>query len=229
MSKKVIDLPVLNPLRQQVTDILRTAISRCQFEPGGRLTERELCEMLNVSRSTVRESLRQLETEGLVRITPNKGPMITALTETEARELYAIRTQLESYATAAFANNAGAHAIERLEEHLANMQTAVEDENFDDLQSHKTQFYNTLFEGSGNQQLAVMLKQLRARNALIRGADHNRNERMRESVRGAEAVLRAVRNGDATAAAEASKTHLAHASEMAIDALRSVNQVEFAS
>lgn len=229
MNKTVIDLPVANPLRQQVTEILRSAISRCQFEPGGRLTERELCEMLNVSRSTVRESLRQLETEGLVRITPHKGPVITALTESEAKELYAIRTQLESYATAGFANNPDPNAVNELEEHLNGMREALEKEQFDELQKHNTKFYDTLFEGSGNKQLTVMLKQLRARNALIRGADHRRHERMRESVRGAEDVLRAVKNGDATAAAKASRLHLARASEMAIDALRSVYQLETAS
>lgn len=229
MSKTVIDLPVASPLRQQVTDILRSAISRCQFEPGGRLTERELCEMLNVSRSTVRESLRQLETEGLVSITPNKGPLITSLTESEARELYAIRTQLESYATASFAGNPNLDAFKRLDEHLENMRASLKAEQFDELQKHTTRFYDVLFEGSGNRQLSVMLKQLRARNALIRGSGHRRLERMHESVRGAEEVLRAVKKGDATAAAKASEAHLARASMMAIDALRNANALETAT
>tara|TARA_R110002124_G_scaffold104370_13_gene254357 strand:- start:9066 stop:9755 length:690 start_codon:yes stop_codon:yes gene_type:complete len=226
MNKRVVELPVLNPLRQQVTDILRTAIAKCQFEPGGRLTERELCEMLKVSRSTIRESLRQLETEGLVRITPNKGPVVTALDETEARELYGIRAQLEAYSTSMLARNPDPAVIKTLENHLADMRTDLRQKNFDSLQTNKTLFYHALFEASGNKQLTTMLKQLRARNALIRGADHRRAERMKESVDGAAKVLKAVKSGDVEEAAKASHAHLERAADMAIDALRGVTELK---
>src|ERR1700760_466339 len=95
-----LQVPIAQPLRQQVVDILRDAITSCLFEPGGKLTERVLCERLGVSRGTLREGLRQLEAEGLVRIVPNRGPMVTALTETEASECYALRAFLESEASA---------------------------------------------------------------------------------------------------------------------------------
>ena len=220
MNKRVVESPVRNPLRQQVTEILRNAIARCEFAPGGRLTERELCEMLNVSRSTVRESLRQLETEGLVRITPNKGPVVTALDEREARELYAIRAQLEAYASSLSAQNADPRVVETMEANLAEMREAVAANDFVSLQLSKTRFYNCLFESSGNTQLAAILKQLRARNALMRGVDHQRPSRMEESVRGAMEVLNALRSGDPAVAAAASVAHIERAAELAIEALR---------
>ena len=72
-------------LRQQVLEALRNAILDFQFKPGDRLVERELCEMTGVSRTSVREALRHLESEGLVENVPNKGPTVATLTVEDAR------------------------------------------------------------------------------------------------------------------------------------------------
>jgi len=76
------------PLRQQVLDGLRQAIIDGRLVPGARLIERELTEMMGVSRTVIREALRQLESEGLIAIIPNKGPVVRELTLAEARDLY---------------------------------------------------------------------------------------------------------------------------------------------
>lgn len=219
MNKISIEPPVPSPIRQQVTDILRGAIAKCQFEPGGRLTERELCESLNVSRSTVRESLRQLESEGLVRITPNKGPMITSLSEEEARELYDIRAQLERYVVCICAARRDTSLTAALKTSLANMKAALKRKDFEELQVAKTEFYDYLFDGSGNRQLAVILKQLRARGTLVRGTLHLRDARMAESVRGAGQILKAIIAGDTEAAEAASDEHLRRAADLALQAM----------
>jgi len=66
------------PLRQQVLDSLRQAIIDGRLAPGARLTERELTEMLGVSRTVVREALRSLEAEGLVHVIPKRCPRCSA-------------------------------------------------------------------------------------------------------------------------------------------------------
>ena len=66
------------PLRLQVLDGLRRAIIDGRLAPGARLTERELTEMMGVSRTVIREALRQLESEGLIANVPNKGPVVRA-------------------------------------------------------------------------------------------------------------------------------------------------------
>ena len=86
------------PLRQQVVEALRLAIIDGRLAPGARLIERELTEMLRVSRTVIREALRQLESEGLIAIVPNKGPVVRALTLAEAKDLYQIRAVLEGLA-----------------------------------------------------------------------------------------------------------------------------------
>ena len=65
-------------LKQQVVAGLRGSIEDLRFKPGERLVERELCEMLGVSRTLVREGLSQLAAEGLVQIIPHKGPCSNA-------------------------------------------------------------------------------------------------------------------------------------------------------
>src|SRR5450631_2619119 len=105
MGYAILKGAVPSPLRQQVVEILRKAITECVFEPGGRLIERELCEMLGVSRTTLREGLRQLHAEGLLDLAPNKGPTIPILSLKEAASVYAVRAELEGFACALSAGN----------------------------------------------------------------------------------------------------------------------------
>ena len=75
------------PLRQRVVAALRQSIIAGELRPGARLIERELIEMMDVSRTVIREALRQLETEGLVCLVPNKGPVVRDLTMAEAKDI----------------------------------------------------------------------------------------------------------------------------------------------
>src|SRR5215468_11609515 len=76
------------PLRDQVVRDLRQSIIGGRFAPGNKLVEREMCDLLGVSRTLVREALRQLEAEGWVRIIPNRGPFVASLTPNEVLEFY---------------------------------------------------------------------------------------------------------------------------------------------
>src|SRR6202158_526809 len=86
------------PLRRQVLDELRQSIIAGRLAPGSRLIERELIAMMGVSRTVIRDALRQLESEGLIAIIPNKGPVVRELTLAEAKDLYSIRAVLEGLA-----------------------------------------------------------------------------------------------------------------------------------
>jgi DNA-binding GntR family transcriptional regulator len=86
-----------NTLRRQVENALREAIMSGRFHPGQRLIERELCENLGVSRTSIREALRQLEAEKLICIVPHKGPTVASISLKEAEELYALRSVLEGF------------------------------------------------------------------------------------------------------------------------------------
>ncbi len=83
--------PIAAPVRAQVVANLRSAILSGRFAPGERLIEALLCEMLQVSRTSLREALRQLEAERLITIKPFKGPAVAIMTVDDAKQIYEAR------------------------------------------------------------------------------------------------------------------------------------------
>jgi DNA-binding GntR family transcriptional regulator len=108
------------PLREQVIEALRRAILDFQLKPGQRLVERELIEQLGVSRTTIREALRELTSEGLVTVVPQKGAMVTAPSLDDAIDLYEVRAALESLVVRRFVERA-------TDEEIASLSATVDD------------------------------------------------------------------------------------------------------
>lgn len=198
-------LPIIDkssaPLRRQVLDGLRQSIIAGRLAPGARLVERELTAMMGVSRTVVREALRQLESEGLISIIPNKGPVVRELTLGEAKDLYSIRAVLEGLAARRFVENANDNQMKNLEQALDATAEAYENGDPALILETKNQFYDGLFEGAGSETLSSMIGTLHVRIWRWRalGLSHPQRslERSKESVAGLRAVLAAIRERDA--------------------------------
>jgi DNA-binding GntR family transcriptional regulator len=192
------------PLRLQVLDGLRRAIIEGRLAPGARLTERELTEMMGVSRTVIREALRQLETEGLIANVPNKGPVVRALSLAEAKDLYTIRAVLEGLAARLFVQNAGDVEVKRLAQALDVVVGAYERGDAHEVLETKNRFYEVLFEGAGSETLSSMLGTLHARiwrwRALGLSHPQRSDSRSQESIAGLRGMLAAIRQRDAEAA-----------------------------
>jgi DNA-binding GntR family transcriptional regulator len=85
-------------LREQALSALRTAITSGELEPGRHLVETELSDMLQISRGTLREALRQLEQEGLLSAGARGRLSVRHLDSKEIRDIFAVRAALESLA-----------------------------------------------------------------------------------------------------------------------------------
>jgi GntR family transcriptional regulator, trigonelline degradation regulator len=83
-------------LREEAFERLRDAIIAGHFAPGARLVERELCEAMGVSRTSIREVLRRLEAEQLIVVEPRRGPVVARLTRKQVAEIYEVRAMLEA-------------------------------------------------------------------------------------------------------------------------------------
>ena len=192
------------PLRLQVLDGLRRAIIDGRLAPGARLIERELTEMMNVSRTVIREALRQLESEGLIANVPNKGPVVRALSLAEAKDLYTIRAVLEGLAARLFVQNATDADIKRLAQALDVVIGAYARGDAQEVLETKNRFYDVLFEGAGSETLSSMLGTLHARIWRWRalGLSHPQRSatRSKASVKGLRAILAAIRRRAAAAA-----------------------------
>jgi DNA-binding GntR family transcriptional regulator len=203
-------LPVLEvrkfaaPLRQQVLDGLRQAVIDGRLAPGARLIERELTEMMGVSRTVVREALRQLETEGLVAIIPNKGPVVRELSPGEAKDLYSIRAVLEGYAARLFVEQASDAQVKSLAQALDLVAGAYARGDAQEVLETKNTFYDVLFAGAGSETLSSMLGTLHARiwrwRALGLSHPQRSDQRSQQSVKNLRALLAAIRKRDADAA-----------------------------
>jgi len=198
-------LPVIRkaaaPLRRQVLEELRQSIIAGRLNPGDRLIERDLIAMMGVSRTVIREALRQLESEGLVAIIPNKGPVVRELTQDEARDLYAIRAVLEGLAARLFVEHATTDQVEKLEHALIAVGSAYDGGETQRILEAKNSFYDVLFAGAGSETLSSMIGMLHVRiwrwRALGLGHPQRSPERSQESMRGLRVMLKAIRTRDA--------------------------------
>jgi GntR family transcriptional regulator, trigonelline degradation regulator len=205
------------PLRRDVVDALRTAIIEGRLAPGARLTERELIEMTGVSRTVIREALRQLESEGVIETIPNKGPIVRKLTLDEAKDLYLIRSVLEGLAARMFVANAKRGDIVELKRALDETAVAYRDGDPEIVLEAKNRFYDILFRGAGSETLSSMIGTLHARiwrwRALGLGHPRRSRGRSKEAVKGLRDLLKAIERQDADGAEEIARLEVANAAK----------------
>lgn len=220
------DLPSLRvqrvqvTLRQQVLELLRNAILEGRFMPGERLIERELCALTGVSRTSVREALRHLESEGLVANIPNKGPTVATLTEEDAREIYEVREALEGLAGRLFAERGTGKQVDALQEALARLTAAFKKGDMTLVVAETTHFYEVFLEGCGNSLISDMIRSLQARVIVLRKTSMSQPGRAPGSLAEMERIVLAIRKRDADEAEEACKDHVRRAQAAALDVMR---------
>lgn len=201
------------PLREQVLEVLRNAILDFDLKPGQRLVERELIESLGVSRTTVREVLRELTAEGLVTVIPQKGAVVYAPTPSEAADLYAVRASLEGLAVQRFIERASARHLDRLRDALAEFEkVCATSDDMRELLRAKDGIYDALLVGADSPTVQRILAGVQARVQLLRATSMSQPGRPRKAVEEMRALVEAIAEGDVTEALRLSRTHLDNAS-----------------
>ena len=203
-------------LRHSVTESIRNAIASGYFKAGDRLPERELCELTGVSRTLVREALRQLESEGLILVLPHRGPLVARVTRQQAEGIYQVRVELEGLACALFAENA-------TDRHRADLQAAFEvlrgametGESMERLKA-KNAFYDRLIDGARNEALGISLRMLNARVMMLRATSLQAPGRAKESIRELSELLEALMARDPAKARWLGETHVRNAAVAAL-------------
>jgi DNA-binding GntR family transcriptional regulator len=207
-------------LRIQVEDKLRQAISSGRFKPGQRLVERELCELIGVGRTSIREALRQLEAEGLITSYPHRGPVVSTISYDEAAQLYSVRGLLESFAGQEFAENGSAEDIAKLNQAVEDFAAAADSNSGSRLIAAKSAFYDCLMNGSGNVFVKQMLTSLHNRVTLLRMTSMTQPGRLKHSVAEIREIAAAINDRNGPKAAAACKHHIDMAAKVALEYLR---------
>lgn len=211
-----IDLVRPSTLRHQVENVLRQAIVDGRFAPGMRLIERELCESLGVSRTSIREALRRLEAEKLVRSVPHKGPIVAVMSQEDARELYALRGLLEGFAAYEFARIASDKAIAQFGEGAKKLRTEAVAQNRDGVLKAKTELYDVLLGNCGNTLVKEVLNSLYSRVNLLRTTSLMESDRLPHSLREIDKLYKALKARDADAAQTLARLHVTNAERAAL-------------
>jgi DNA-binding GntR family transcriptional regulator len=215
---------VAAPLRHSVTESIRYAIAVGRFKVGDRLPERELCEMTGVSRTLVREALRQLESEGLIVVRPHRGPVVARVTAEQAEGIYQVRIELEGLACELFAERATPEQREALNRAFKNLKKSLKDPDPLARLSAKNHFYDCLINGSGNEALGTSLRMLNARVMLLRATSMQAPGRSAESIAELAELLEALNAKDGKRARELAARHVRNAAKAAIALLQQQQQ-----
>jgi DNA-binding GntR family transcriptional regulator len=211
---RIDDVPTVRAI---VARKLREAIMSGSLKPGQRLVERELCEMMGVSRPSIREALRLLEADGLVNTVPHRGPMVSTISLEEARQLYAARAVLEGFAGRECARLHDPAVVRKIGEALTRLKAALAESDMIAVLEAKTDFYAALIGGCQNAFIERMLKPLHDRITLLRITSMSHPKRVNKSLREVTAIWRAIQSGDEDLAERCCVDHIKAAAVAALD------------
>jgi DNA-binding GntR family transcriptional regulator len=211
------DVPTVRAI---VAQKLRAAIMSGNLTPGQRLVERELCEMMGVSRPSIREALRLLEADGLVNTVPHRGPMVSTISLDEARQLYAARAVLEGFAGRECARLHDPAVVRKVGDALTRLKAALAGPDMIAVLEAKTDFYAALIRGCQNAFIERMLKPLHDRITLLRITSMSQPKRINKSLREVTAIWRAIQSGDEDLAERCCVDHVKAAAVAALDMIQ---------
>lgn len=209
---------LMNPpisLKKRVIEALRAAILDGRFMPGDRLIEREVCEMLDISRTLLREAFSQLEAEGIVQIVPHRGPVVATYTVDDARAIYELRATLEEMAGRCFVERATAAELKALEAAFTAFKKGSRGKPGKDVLAIKATFYAALTEGAHNPVLVDMLRMIHGRVTMLRAHTLSLPGRLAISVAELGDIVEAIGRRDADATGLACRRHVMNAAAIA--------------
>jgi len=203
-------------LRKQVADTLRTAVVVGALQPGERLVERVLCERIGVSRTSLREALRELENEGLVTNLPNRGLIISTLDPKIAKDIFNVRAVLEGLICRLFCEAATDAQLDECRAAFEGVRKAYQEDAAQQAIEAKTRFYEVLMAGAGNPEAERMLRSIHVRVSQLRMMSLSQPERRQASLAELHALVDALCARDAKHAEQLSRAHVDEAAKAAL-------------
>lgn len=179
-----------------------------RLAPGTALDETSLAARFGVSRTPVREALRELAASGLVVHKAHRGAVVTEPSEGKLKEMFAVMAQLEGFAAGLCAVEMTPGERTRLVQIHAEALDLVQRGDLDGYTAANDTFHDFLYEASHNAFLADLCFSVRRRVSAFRRAQFHTLGRLKISHAEHDAVIHAILRGDAETAAEAMRNHL---------------------
>jgi DNA-binding GntR family transcriptional regulator len=190
---------------------IRRGIIEGTYPAGSRLPEEELSERIGVSRTPIRQALRQLEHQGHVEVRPRRGAWVSSWIAEDVAEVYGVRAELESYGARIAAQKIGALELRHLEECCLRME-ALEDARqpgyLDELGELNNEFHGSLLRATGNRRLLISLASIVEAPLILRVYHSYDERRRREALRHHREILASMSERDGEWAAAAMRVHI---------------------
>ena len=198
-------------LRGRVFTKIRDAILNGVYKEHEELKEARIGKELGVSRTPVREALRQLELEGLVQIIPNRGAFVTGISAKDVRDIYMIRSRLEGLCARWACEHITREQLESMEENVYLAEFHAGKGHMEQMAELDNQFHHTLYKACDSKMLEHLLNDyheylLRVRkkalSSIDRGTASNKEHR---------SIMEAIRAGNADLAERLASEHMKNA------------------
>jgi DNA-binding GntR family transcriptional regulator len=182
-------------LHDEILGQLRNYIVEGNIPDGGRISERQLCEMLKISRTPLREALKVLAAEGLVDLLPNRGARVRPLNAHDIKELFDLMGGLEGLAGRLACEQISSEGIEKIEQLHHDMYGFYMRQDMQGYFRMNQLIHRAIVEASGNAALLATYESLAGRIRRVRFSANfaRKRERWSEAMREHEAILDALR------------------------------------
>ena len=200
-------------LTEKVYQNLRSDILAGTFRDREELRETVLAKTYGVSRTPVREAIRQLALEGLVDTIPNRGAYVHNIHEKDVKDVYAIRSLLEGLAARWAVENISDDQIESMEEILYMSEYYRKKEHWEQVYMCDNEFHDIMYSACGSHLLEHMLRTFHEYVQQVRKSALQDEKRAKSSFEEHAAILEAIKSRKADEAAALAKQHIENAVE----------------
>jgi len=175
---------------------LKQDIISGRYKPRERIVISSVAKQFGTSDIPVREALKQLESEGLIKNKPHKGAVVTSFNFEDIQKIFRVRTVLEGMAAREASRNMKSSEIKSLEKSVVQMRKAVESDRFFELAQINLEFHQTIYSVSGNEYLNKIIFELWSLSSRSRALFILAPDRARESAKEHVVILEALKKGD---------------------------------
>ena len=196
---------------------LKNAIISNQLMPDQPISELAVAAELKMSRSPIREALRELEAEGMVVSYPSRGAFVASLSPQDVEEIYALRVLLETWALERSINRIPEETLEEIE---GLFRQSAESGDWEKRHLADRELHETIVEYAGSKRLMEFIDVLNSQTERIRRASAADKKRIEASYEEHMEILRCLKARDKEAAHKALTLHLRAVADSAMEATR---------
>jgi DNA-binding GntR family transcriptional regulator len=169
MKNKVTKQTILDNknISEDIVELIKQQIVDGELNPGDRIVETKLAKELGISQTPVREAVRQLSGEGIIKIVTNKGPIVREFYMRDVFEIYSLRAVLEGLAIRLATFNASEEDIRQLQEFYETMKAKLHDDEVPSLLQESLYIHQSIIRLSNHERLTSIYKSISFQISLV--------------------------------------------------------------